>query len=97
MSKVYAIDIDGTLTVETEGWDYATRTPVLSRIAGVNKLYEEGNVIALFTARYLQDEAITREWLKKYGVKFHTLILGKTKYDVIIDDRALTPDALEFI
>ena len=33
---------------------------------------------------------MTMDWLTKYGVKFHQLILGKPIGDVWIDDRAIT-------
>lgn len=97
MSKIIAVDIDGTLTNETVGWDYATRTPNIARIIGVNKLYDKGHTIILFTARYPEDEEITRKWLADNKVKYHKLILGKPTYDVIIDDRALMPASLEFV
>lgn len=93
--SIYAIDIDGTLTIETEGWDYAKRTPNFQRIAGVNKLIAEGHEVVLYTARFEEDREVTKIWLADNGVKYHRLILGKPQYDFYIDDKALTPDFLE--
>ena len=93
--KIFAIDIDGTLTIETDGWKYSERTPNLKRIRGVNKLYNEGHRIVLFTARYAVDKEITEQWLELHGVLYHELILGKIQYDAIIDDRSLPLEFLE--
>lgn len=91
----YAIDIDGTLTMETEGWEYEKRTPNLARIKGVNLLYEQGHTIILWSSRYETDLATTEMWLEKYGVKHDELILGKMQYDYIIDDKSLPLSYLE--
>ena len=92
---IFAIDIDGTLTEETEGWDYANRTPNFKRIEGVNRLHAEGHHILLFTARFEEDREVTTFWLRKFGVRYHNLILGKPQYDFIIDDKSLTLSHLE--
>ncbi len=97
MNKIYAIDIDGTLTLETDGWDYNNRTPNVERIRGVNKLYEAGNTIILFTARFIEDEEVTRHWLSFHNVQYHRLVLGKIQYDVIIDDKAAPLELLEIL
>ncbi len=47
---IYCIDIDGTLTEPHEGTPWEA-VPIPSRIAKVNKLYDEGAVIYLMTAR----------------------------------------------
>jgi len=86
--KTYAIDIDGVLTIETEGHDYAVRTPNTENISRVNSLYRAGHIIDLWTSRYPKDKEITEAWLEKHGVHFHSLTLGKPQYDFIIDDKA---------
>jgi hypothetical protein len=94
---IYAIDIDGTLTIETEGWDYENRTPKPSHIAGVNRLFDAGHSILLFTARFEEDRGKTTDWLRKYGVKYTRLIMDKPQYDVVIDDKMLPPSMLEHV
>ncbi|MDD5053493.1 MAG: hypothetical protein PHO27_12230 [Sulfuricurvum sp.] len=83
-----AVDIDGILTIEIDGWDYATRTPNLSNISIVNYLYTQGHQIILYTSRRIDDLDITTNWLLRHGVKFHHIIFDKLTYDMIIDDKS---------
>ncbi len=36
-----------------------------------------------------QSYALTKKQLKKWGVKYNKLILGKPSYDILIDDKSL--------
>jgi len=90
--KRYGIDLDGTLTIDNNGWDYANRTPNPDMIKIINGLYDEGHLITFFSSRFKIDRAVTTKWLKKYGVKYHELILGKPKFDVYVDDINITPE-----
>lgn len=92
--KNIAIDIDGVLTLETEGHDYALRTPNTKNIEAVRKLYEQGHTITLFSARYPEDTNVTEAWLAVHAVPYHKIILGKLPYDILVDDKA-HPDYLE--
>jgi len=83
-----AVDIDGVLTNEIDGFDYVTRTPNIENIERVNRLHQAGHKIVLFTARLAQDEEITINWLKKHGVEYDWLVLEKMFYDILIDDHA---------
>jgi len=93
------VDIDGTLTMETEGFGeivYAQRSPRPKMIEYVNAMMEMGMQIVLWTSRYPEDEEVTKVWLKRHGVKYTKLILGKPQYDLFIDDKAMnTFDFLE--
>ena len=89
--KTYVIDIDGTICQNTNG-KYKLANPFKSRIEFINKLYDEGNIIKYFTAR---GSTTSIDWfdytelqLKKWGVKYHELILGKPHGDIFIDDKA---------
>ena len=96
----YVFDIDGTLCETIDG-DYENSQPIQDRIDIVNRLYEEGNKITLYTARGMgrsnnsftyAHEAfyeLTRAQLLNWGVKFHELFLGKPSGDIYIDDKAL--------
>ena len=89
-SQVIFFDIDGVLTIETEGFGeevYADRTPNKSAIPVVNRLYKMGHQIVLWTARFEEDREVTMNWLRKHGVKYHTLIMDKPYYDLFIDDK----------
>ncbi len=89
----YAFDIDNTL-VSTQGSDYQNSTPIQHRIDSVNRLYEEGHTIILFTARGSASgndyTEFTKQQMEKFGVKYHVLITGKPDVDVFIDDKAMS-------
>jgi len=90
---VIAVDIDGVLTLETEGFGeeiYWNRTPWTDNIRFVNNLYKAGHHVILYSARYEEDRQVTVRWLRRHKVKYHELILEKPKYDLLIDDRAVS-------
>lgn len=92
-TKEIFFDIDGVLTIETEGFGkeiYQDRTPNKTMIRLVNMLQnQERYNITLFTARHEEDREVTETWLEKYGVNYSKLILGKPHYDLLIDDKAM--------
>jgi hypothetical protein len=89
----YCFDIDGTL-FKTHESDYPNSQPIPHRIAVVNKLYEEGHEITLFTARGtvtgIDWRELTEKQLRKWGVRYHKLILGKPHADYFIDDKGVS-------
>ena len=89
---IIGVDIDGTLTKETEGHDYLSRTPNVKMIKKVNEWYKEGHTIVLFSSRWESDKADTKKWMKQYDVKYHTLILGKPVFDLYVDDISIRPE-----
>jgi hypothetical protein len=90
VSKRFCFDLDGTIC-KTEGLDYSASVPMESRIRHVNDLYRNGHYIIIFTARGTmsgQDHSVlTETQLKKWGLNFHELILGKPAADIYIDDK----------
>ncbi len=89
----YCFDLDGTLCTNTEG-EYASAEPILKRISVVNKLYDGGHEITIFTARGTETgidwRQLTEEQLVLWGLKYHRLILGKPFAHKYIDDRAVS-------
>ncbi len=89
----YVFDIDNTL-VKTVGSDYSNSSPIQSRISYVNKLYNEGHHITLYTARGTRTGIDYKEFTKKQmdsmGVKYHELLTGKMDYDYFVDDKAIS-------
>jgi len=89
---IYAIDIDGVLCNDTLG-DYENSTPDYKVIDKVNSLYNEGHTVKIFTGRGsatgIDWRDFTDKQLKKWGVKYHELILGKPHMDIIVDDKAI--------
>ena len=56
-------------------------------------MYDSGNYIILYTSRGtgsgIDWEDFTIEQVNSWGVKYHELLLGKPRYDIFIDDRAI--------
>ncbi len=93
--KIYVFDIDGTICSNTFG-EYAKAEPIRKRINLINKLFDQGNIIKLFTARgsttKIDWKELTKEQMTKWGVKYHELILGKPEGDFYIDDKGVFCD-----
>ena len=93
-------DIDDTICYYTEKcqskMDYNKAMPYTSRIAKINKLFDEGNKIIYWTARGTVTQKlwfnVTYEQLKKWGCKFHELRMGKPAYDLFIDDKNINSE-----
>jgi len=93
---IYCFDIDNTLCT-TNGNDYENSKPIGFVIEEINRLYDQGNTIKIFTARGCVskvDHAIfTKNQLKKWGVLYHELIMNhKPHFDLLIDDRCINVD-----
>ena len=88
---IYAFDIDGTICNDTYG-NYEKCKPYYNVIERINELYNK-HTILLYTARGTTSGRdlydFTKEQVESWGVKFHTLILGKPHFDVLIDDKAI--------
>ncbi len=97
----YVIDIDGTVCQQTDNIDYIDAVPFTDRIEKINKLYDEGNTIIMYTARgmgrgngdaaaaYNELFRLTDDQLKSWGLRYHRLQLGKPIGHVYVDDRAV--------
>jgi len=95
--KKYVIDIDGVIADKKE-WSYQDSRkryrsmimnikPILETIKKINELYDKKNIIILHTSRLWLDYEVTVKWLKKHGVKYHTLVMAKPLGDVYVDDK----------
>jgi uncharacterized HAD superfamily protein len=107
--KRIAFDIDGTIT--KQGWfpDIYETTPIqlgklydkaepdLEMIRLVNKYFNKGYIVYLFTSRSDLHERVTKKWLDKYKVKYHYFICNKPYYDCIIDDKCIHPSQLKLL
>jgi uncharacterized HAD superfamily protein len=83
-----AIDMDGTICDEMPTFQRCLAIPKEGSIDFINNLYENNNII-IFTARGWAEYEMTKNWLDRYGIKFHQLICGKPIYDIFIDDRSV--------
>ena len=99
--RKFVIDIDGIITLFNPNLDYGNSRPNYSNISIINKLFNAGNYIVLFTARGYKSKIdwneITENQLKLWGVKYHELIFGKPDADYYIDDKLIDIDLISKI
>jgi hypothetical protein len=98
--KIFCFDLDNVICLTKKNY-YNKSKPIYKSINLINKLYDSGFVIKIFTARFMgrSNENVkvaikmgfkfTEKQLKKWGVKYHHLIFGKPSFDIIIDDKSL--------
>ncbi len=92
VTRIYCFDIDETIC-HTDGTNYASATPIPNRIAKINQLFSEGNIIKFLTARGSKTgidwRNLTESQLSQWGVSYHELHMGKPFADFYIDDKAI--------
>ncbi len=80
--KNYLIDIDGTICDDIPNEEperMLTAKVYPDALNTLNKWYDEGHVICFFSSRTEAHREYTEIWLKKYGFKYHSLLLGKPR------------------
>jgi len=104
--KIIAFDIDETLcTISKKNQKklnkYYFSRPLNKNIKLLNKLYQKGHYIKLYTSRGMtrykknvkkiknKYEKLTKNQLIKWKVNYHELIFGKENYDIIVDDKSV--------
>ena len=103
--KIIAFDLDDVLcsrSAETASVEkYKTCYPLEDMIKVINKCYEDGHYIIVYTARgmkifngqldVIHDNLyeLTKDQLSQWNVHYHELVLGKIHYDILIDDKAI--------
>jgi len=97
--KIIVFDIDNTLCKTTK-LDYDNSKPYKQKIKLVNKLYQYGHTINIYTSRYMgkhngNTKIIYKKYYKKtikqlksWKLKFHKLIMCKPIFDIFVDDKA---------
>lgn len=97
-NKIFVFDIDGVIATLREGLDYDQAGPNDKMIRIVNKLYDLGNRIVLFTARgyvtKIDWREVTEKQMNAWGVKYHELHMGKPNADYYVDDKFLDMEFL---
>ena len=96
--KQYFFDLDETLCLTPVSRDYTKAVPMIKMIEDVNRLYDDGFTITIYTARGSSSDIdyhdLNIKQLSEWGVKFHHLIdKGKPSYDVLVDDKAFNTTA----
>lgn len=80
--KNYLIDIDGTITDDVPNEQPERMSEVVpfeGSVEMINSWYEEGHIITFFTSRTDEHEVVTKQWLKKWGFKYHNTIFNKPR------------------
>ena len=93
----YCFVIDGTLCHTPNNSlgkpDYYNALPFTWMVEHVNRLYDEGHHIQLYTSRGTSSGIdwfdFTLKQIEGWGVKYNGLKLGKPAYDLFVDDRAM--------
>ena len=84
-------DIDGTIC--TQELDYSQAKPIQEVIDKLNKKYNEGYKIILFTARGTETgidwSEVTAKQLNSWNVQYHDLLFGKPAGLKYIDDKGV--------
>ena len=99
--KTICFDIDGVICKIVRNNNYKNAKSLKKNIDIINKLYEKGFNIILFTARYMgrseqniylakqRGFKLTSTQLKNWNVKYNKLIFGKPSFDLVIDDKSI--------
>ncbi len=104
---IIAFDLDDVICTRPENTEnlgiekYKNCVPITEMVDIVNKCYEDGNYIKIYTARgmsqlkgdvtavYNKLFDTTSKQLKDWGVNYHELVMGKIHYDILIDDKVM--------
>ena len=89
---VYCFDIDGTICTDVLESNPQDAVPNHQAIDEINKLYNSGNKILIFTSRhhYGEFKELTLRQLRSWKVNYHELIYrDKPKYDILIDSKSM--------
>lgn len=101
--KKLCLDIDNTICF-TRGSNYILSKPNKKVINLLNKLYDEGHIIKLYTSRGMgrtkdkktfaekKFRLLTIKQLKSWKLKYHKIFFGKPSADIYIDDKSLFYD-----
>ena len=96
--KIFIFDLDDTIC-KTYKKKYDKSKPIKSIITKINLIKKNGHIVKIFTARYMGRNkenyklvkkkyySVIYKQLKKWGINFDELILGKPSYDYFIDDK----------
>ena len=80
--KNFLIDIDGTICDDVPNEEperMATAQIYDGALETINNWFDEGHIITFFTSRTEEHRAVTEEWLKKHGFKYHGMLMGKPR------------------
>lgn len=89
--KINYVDVDGFLCTDERGHYHKVR-PLYKNIQKINKLYLNGELIIIWTARGattgIDWTNLTEKQLRQWKVKYHDLRFTKPYFDKLWDDKA---------
>ena len=95
---ILCFDLDNVIC-KTKNVNYKNAKPIARTVKIINKAYSYKFKVLIFTGRFYgkcngnlkkilkMDNGLTKKQLKKWGVKYHSLMFGKPVFDVYIDDK----------
>jgi uncharacterized HAD superfamily protein len=86
---IIIVDLDGVICTEEKTFERSFANPVKGARESLQKLHNMGHTIVIYSSRGWAELRMTKEWLKRYGIYYDSLVMGKPIYDLWIDDRAL--------
>jgi glycerol-3-phosphate cytidylyltransferase len=91
---IYCFDLDGTICTSVEKSQYEKAKPDSVVVNEINRLYDEGNIIKIMTARGcvsgVDHTILTKRQLNQWGVKYHELLMNiKPHAHWFIDDKGI--------
>lgn len=99
--KTICFDIDNVICQTSKKNDYTKSLPIKRNINVINRAYDKGYKIILYTARFMgrcegnivkvkkKIKPLTLNQLKTWNVKYHKIYFGKPSFDIFIDDKSL--------
>lgn len=101
--STFVFDLDGTICSQEKSGEYHLAKPIVPMIEKVNKLFDEGHEILIFTARGMRTYGtralavqalgeMTANWLDDNGVRYTRLQFGKPPGDFYIDDKGISAE-----
>ena len=96
--KIICFDLDNVICKTKKNY-YNSSKPIKGNIEVINKLYDKGFYIKIFTSRFMgrsneniriakkKGYKLSKKQLKEWNVMHHKLIMGKPSYDLFIDDK----------
>ncbi len=83
------VDMDGVICTEEKTFERPLAKVRRGAREGMRALRKQGHTIIIYTARSWSEFRVTAEWLKRHGIVYDALLMGKPVYDVWLDDRAM--------
>ena len=83
--RVVAIDFDKTLRTHNDA-------PIERVVAFAQRCFDAFDFVVVYTARPEADRTFVTTWLMRNDVRFDAVVMGKLRFDVLVDDRAVRPE-----